>query len=69
MESQRLTWCLPAILFSFVTLLLLSEYRHWRCGLRGTVVPASVTSRCLVLSSRAVVAMGTCRHAHSATSG
>ena len=30
--------------------LLSSEYRHWRCGLRGTVVPASVTSGCLVLS-------------------
>ena len=29
---------------------LSSEFRHWRCGPRGTVVPASVTPRCLVLS-------------------
>ena len=32
-------------------LICLSEYRHWRCGDRGTVVPASVTLHCLVLEN------------------
>ena len=36
------------VLFSHISNICLSEYRHWRCGLRGTVVPASVTSHCLV---------------------